>query len=62
MASRGYHDFMYHSDCNYDCRYKCCYLVILINPNFQKGYSDTRCSIAMLFDDLLNGNYTRDGS
>ncbi len=34
---------------------------IIFNPNLQKGYSETRCSVAMVFDDLLYGNYTQDG-
>lgn len=40
---------------------KICYLVLIVNGNLQKGYSETRCSIAMLFDDILNGNFTKDG-
>lgn len=37
-------------------------LALIINPMFSNGYSETRCSAAMLFDDILNGNYTQDGS
>lgn len=35
--------------------------ILITNNSLQKGYSETRCSVAMLFDDLLNGNATRDG-
>lgn len=35
--------------------------VLAVNPRLQKGYSETRCSTAIFFDDLLNGNYTADG-
>lgn len=37
------------------------YVVLVVNPRLQKGYSETRCSVAMFFDDLLYGNYTKDG-
>lgn len=40
----------------------CNILVIIINPQLQNGYSDSRCSTSMLIDDLLNGNYTQDNS
>lgn len=38
------------------------FLVIIINPQLQNGYSDSRCSTSILIDDILNGNYTQDNS
>lgn len=36
-------------------------IVLYSNSTLQKAYDDTRCSVAILFDDIMNGNFTRDG-
>lgn len=35
---------------------------LIINPELQKSYAETRCATSIFFDDLINGNYTKDKS
>jgi hypothetical protein len=60
MATYCHHLPGSYSHWHYDSRYMIFDVVLVIQPGLEKGYSETRCATAMLFDDLLNGNDSMD--